>query len=222
MDLTRKIDVLDKGFVAITDVMGDDTLPARVARTSFNNVDRPRSVEADRKLVRYLLRHKHTTPLEFCQIRYYMKLPIFVARQIIRHRTASVNEISFRYVQASRDFYVPQESFMLTQSEINKQGSSEISVSDPAKCQEIITQISNQAFDAYERLVNEGLALERARIVLPVNTYTEWYWQIDLHNLLHFLRLRLDKHAQLEAREYAQAMLELIKPIFPTATENFQ
>lgn len=220
--LPTKLNVLDKGYVILTDVMGDDTLPARVARTSFNNANKPRSLEEDQRLMRYLIKHKHTTPLEFCQARYYMKLPIFLARQFIRHRTASVNEISFRYVKANREFYVPALDTYFTQSENNKQGSSDELVTNPGKCQRIIEQISNKAFDAYEQLLAEGLASEKARIVLPLNTYTEWYWQTDLHNLLHFMKLRMDNHAQLEAQDYARQMFSLIKPYFPTATEDLE
>jgi thymidylate synthase (FAD) len=210
-----EISCLDHGFVALVDVMGGDRTPAQTARTSYRN-QKERTAEEDAKLTDYLVRHRHTTPLEFCQVRFYMKMPIFVARQKVRHRTASINEISYRYVTAAREFYVPALDRMQRKSESNKQGSSHEIVEHPSRCAHIIEEASNAAFDTYETLLAHGLAPELARIVLPVNTYTEWYWQNDLHNTLHLLRLRLDAHAQYEIRVYAQAMLDLIRPVFPT------
>lgn len=209
------IDVLDHGYVALVDAMGTDRTPAQTARTSFRNVI-PKTAEEDAKLTNYLVKHKHTTPLEFCQVRYYVKLPIFVARQKIRHRTASVNEISYRYVKAAREFYVPAPERMQRQSTSNKQGSAVELVDDPEACATIMRYSNERAFDAYEALLEKGLAAELARAVLPVATYTEWYWQQDLHNLLHLLKLRLDPHAQYEIRVYAEAMLKLIEPLYPT------
>jgi thymidylate synthase (FAD) len=210
-----ELTVLDHGYVALTDVMGDDRTPAQTARTSFRN-RRERTPEEDAKLTDYLVKNRHTTPLEFCQLRFYMKMPIFVARQIVRHRTASINEISYRYVKAAREFYVPDDLRMQQAPTHNKQGSSSEIVDDPERCAAVIHSICTLAFDNYEWLLGAGLAPELARIVLPVGTYTEWYWQIDLHNFLHFLKLRLDPHAQYEVRVYALAMLQLVRPIFPT------
>ena len=211
----KEIKVLNHGFVALVDTMGDDRTPAQTARTSYRN--RTERTEAeDARLTNYLVRNRHTTPLEFVQLRFYMKMPIFVARQFIRHRTASVNEISYRYVQATREFYVPEIDRCQKQSETNKQGSAIEIVERPEMCAGIIRKQCNHAFDAYELLIQEGLSNELARTVLPVGTYTEWYWQNDLHNTLHLLGLRLDAHAQYEIRVYAEAMLALIEPHFPT------
>lgn len=210
-----EIAVLDHGYVALVDVMGNDRTPARTARTSYRNrIDR--TPEDDARLTRYLVRNRHTTPLEFCQILFYMKLPIFVARQIVRHRTASINEISLRYVKAAREFYVPAPERCQRQATDNKQGSSSQVVDHPSVVRFTIQRAGDVAFDAYERLLAAGLAAELARSVLPLGTYTEWYWRIDLHNLLHFLRLRLDPHAQWEVREYAGAALRLVRGRFPT------
>lgn len=208
--------VLDHGYVALTDVMGDDRTPARTARTSFRNASKERSDEQDAKLTSYLVKHDHNTPIEFCQVRLYMKLPIFVARQLVRHRTVSLNEVSYRYVTAAREFYVPAEDRMQRKAENNKQGSSIELVDNPGMCESIIERASNYAFDAYESLLEEGLAPELARAVLPVNTYTEWYWQQDLHNFLHMARLRTDPHAQWETQQYAFAALEMVEQVFPS------
>ena len=217
----REIHVLNHGFVALADVMGDDRTPAQTARTSYRN-RQERTAEEDAKLTNYLVKNRHTTPLEFVQVRFYMKMPIFVARQIIRHRTASVNEISYRYVKAEREFYIPSLDRMQKQSETNKQGSSIELVDDPDSCSMLIERAGNLAFDAYDSLCASGLAKELARIVLPGGTYTEWYWQNDLHNTLHFLKLRLDPHAQYEVLVYAEAMLELLEPIFPTIIASWR
>lgn len=211
----KEIKVLDHGFVALVDTMGDDRTPAQTARTSYRNRTQ-RTPEEDAKLTNYLVKNRHTTPLEFVQLRFYMKMPIFVARQFIRHRTASVNEISYRYVQATREFYVPELDRCQKQSTTNKQGSASEVVGDPQRCRWLVETAGNVAFDAYEDLLQEGLSNELARTVLPVGTYTEWYWQNDLHNTLHLLNLRLDPHAQYEIRVYAEAMLDLIEPIYPT------
>src|SRR5690348_10177521 len=166
------IKCLDHGFVALVDTMGDDRTPARTARTSFLN-KAERTEEEDAKLTRYLVRNKHTTPIEFCQAKFYMKMPIFVARQLVRHRTASINEVSYRYVTAAREFYVPEMARMQKKAENNKQGSSSEMVDDPAKCWFLFQESGNKAFDVYEQLLAEGLAPELARSVLPCGTYTE-------------------------------------------------
>lgn len=215
MDLSTEIPVLNHGYVALTDVMGGDRTPAQTARTSFRNrVER--TEEEDAKLTDYLVRNWHTTPFEFCQVRFYMKMPIFVARQLVRHRMASINEISLRYVQATEEFYIPEVERCQRQSESNKQGSSSEIVDDPDYVRGVIEHAGREAFSAYEKLLGAGLSKELARSVLPLGTYTEWYWQTDLHNFLHMLRLRLDPHAQYEIRVYAQAMLDLARPHFPT------
>jgi thymidylate synthase (FAD) len=210
-----EVKLLDHGFVALVDTMGTDRTPAQTARTSFRN-RKERTPEEDAKLTSYLVRNRHTTPLEFCQLLFYMKMPIFVARQLVRHRTASINEVSYRYVQAAREFYVPAHERMQKKSESNKQGSSFEIVDRPDLCAQIVTNSGNRCFDDYEQLLEYGLAPELARSVLPVGTYTEWYWQSDLHNVLHMLRLRLDPHAQYEIRVYAQAMLDLVRPLYPS------
>jgi len=210
-----EIQVLNHGYIALTDVMGHDRTPAQTARTSFRNKTE-RTEEEDAKLTDYLVRNRHTTPLEFCQVRFYMKMPIFVARQLVRHRTASINEVSYRYVKAAREFYVPTPERCQRRTETNKQGSSSEIVDDPTMVRELIEMAGNYAFDNYDRLLQIGLAPELARTVLPCGTYTEWYWQADLHNFLGMLRLRLDPHAQYEIRVYAEAALQLVQPVFPT------
>jgi len=217
-----QVTVLDHGFVALDEVMGDDRTPARCARTSFGNGGAARSPEQDARLTDYLIRNHHNTPLEFVQLRWYMKLPIFVARQLIRHRTASVNEISYRYVKANREFYVPALDRMNRKSESNKQGSSVELVGNPEICHDHMSRAGECAFDTYEILLHEGLAPELARTVLPVSTYTEWYWQNDMHNTLHMLGLRLDSHAQYEIRVYAEAMLAIMRERFPTIITSWE
>lgn len=216
-----EIKCLDHGFVALTDVMGNDRTAAQTARTSFRN-RKERSVEEDAKLTDYLVRNHHTTPLEFCQLLFYMKMPIFVARQLVRHRTQSINEISYRYVSAARVFYVPEYSRMQKKAENNKQGSSEEIVDDPALCADLMRTAGNGAFDVYNALLNRGLAPELARTVLPLSTYTEWYTRMDLHNLLHLVGLRTDPHAQYETRVYAEAMLSLARVHFPTIISSWE
>lgn len=213
--MNNEISVLDHGYVALVDVMGHDRTPAQTARTSFRN-HKERTEDEDAKLTGYLIRNKHNTPLEFCQVRFYMKMPIFVARQLVRHRTSSINEVSYRYVQAAREFYVPALERMQRKAENNKQGSSSEIVDDPAACAAMMRGACGHAFDTYEGLLHRGLAPELARSVLPCGTYTEWYWQCDLHNTLHMLGLRLDPHAQYEIRVYAEAILALLRPVFPT------
>lgn len=218
----NEIRVLNHGFIALVATMGDDRTPARCARTSYRNAMAERSEEEDARLTKYLVSHRHTTPLEFCQALFYMKLPIFVARQWIRYRTASVNELSYRYVRALREFYLPDHERLNRQSTTNKQGSSSDIVGNPGRVRELIEDSCNASFDAYEKLLGEGLAAELSRTVLPLGTYTEWYWQCDLHNILGLLRQRLDLHAQYEIRVYAQAMLDLLRPIYPTIIEAWE
>ncbi len=212
------IRVLDHGYVALTDVMGDDRTPARTARTSFANAAADRSEEQDARLTRYLVLHRHTTPLEFIQLRFYIRAPMFVVQQLLRHRTASVNQISHRYVEpdgGEPQFYLPAHARMNRQSTDNKQGSSEALVNHPTRLQADMLASYQRAATTYSQLVKQDLAKELARIVLPAALYTELYWQIDLHNLLHFLALRTDQHAQWEIREYALQMASLVADRFP-------
>jgi thymidylate synthase (FAD) len=202
--------------------MGGDRTPAQCARTSFRNASLERTAEQDAKLTDYLVRNKHTTPIEFCQARFYMKMPIFVARQFVRHRTASINEVSYRYVQAAREYYIPAPDRMQRKSESNKQGSSSEVIDEVAFARAMIQGAGEACFDTYEQLLAMGLAPELARTVLPCGTYTEWYWQNDLHNTLHMLKLRLDPHAQYETRVYAEAALALLRPVFPTIIESWE
>lgn len=218
---SAEIRVLDHGYVALVETMGDDRTPARTARTSFRN-RKERTVEEDARLTDYLVRHRHTTPLEFCQLLFYVKLPIFVARQFVRHRMQSINEVSYRYVQAAREFYVPEGDRMQRKSETNKQGSSSEIVDDPLGCMRMMVEAGHTAFDTYEALLAKGLAPELARSVLPVSTYTEWYCRWDLHNFLHMVGLRTDPHAQYEIRVYAQAMLDLAREHFPTVIASWE
>ena len=219
--------VLDHGFVRVIDYMGDAPAIVQAARVSYGKGTKTPS--EDRGLLRYLIRHRHTSPLEMCEIKLHVKLPIFVARQWIRHRTASVNEYSARYSILSREFYVPEAADIAKQSKTNKQGR-EGGTDDmrPEEDREIIRVASDRAFDDYEILIAEdepgdhGLARELARIVTPMNTYTEWYWKVDLHNLLHFLTLRADPHAQKEIRAYAETILDLVKGWVPAVGEAFE
>lgn len=203
------------GYVALTAVMGDDRTPARTARTSFRNADKERSEEQDAKLTKYLIEHGHWTPVEFVQLRYYVKQPISVARQAVRSRTQSINEVSYRYVTAQREFYVPQKERMRGKSANNKQGSSDQVIAKPEEARILMTRACNFAFDAYEELLAHGLAPETARGVLPVNTYTEWYTQMSMRNFLHFAGMRCDPHAQWEIRQYSNAMLEMAEEVYP-------
>ncbi len=216
-----EIQCLDHGYVILTDVMGDDRTPANTARTSFRN-KKPRTEDEDIKLTKYLIKNKHNTPLEFVQLRFYMKLPIFVARQFVRHRMQSINEVSYRYVTAAREFYIPELVRMQKKAENNKQGSSEELVRNPTWCETLIKCAGDASFEAYENLLAAGLAPELARIVLPCGTYTEWYCQYDMHNFLHMIKLRTDPHAQYEIRVYADAMLKLAKEEFPTLIASWR
>ena len=207
--------LLNHGYVALDDVMGDDRTAARTARTSFRT-RHTKTVEEDARLTDYLVCHGHTTPLEFCQLRYYLKMPIFVARQLVRHRTASINEISLRYVTAVREFYVPELDRMEKRAGGKKQGSGGGLVDAPDTMRLLIEQAGNAAFDVYDQLISGGLAPEIARTVLPLGTYTEWYWQIDLHNFLGTMGKRIAPDAQYEIRVFAQAMLDLAEDKFPT------
>lgn len=209
--------VLDCGFVELVDYMGDDCRVVQTARVSTGNG--LRSPAEDLKLLRYLVFHRHTSPFESVKFTFLVKLPIFVARQIIRHRTANVNEISGRYVAfENAEFFTPE--CMRSQGRTNRQGSGG-DIDDPDLVDEV-AQAAQHSFEAYERLLERGVSREMARIVLPLSLYTQWFWTMDLHNLLHFLELRLDAHAQLETRQYAEAILSLITPIVPWSVEAFK
>lgn len=217
------INVLDWGFVALTDSMGDDRVPAQVARTSFGNADAERTEEEDHKLGRYLMKHRHTTPFEFCQVRFYIRAPLFVVQQLLRHRTASVNQESLRYVTPTDPkFYIPERSRMVGRPANVKQGSSEEEIKSPDWARVVMDRAFNSAVQDYRTLIKMGLAPEIARAVMPTSLYTDLYYQIDLHNFLHFAGLRTDPHAQWETRQYAEAMLELTREHFPATVAAWE
>jgi thymidylate synthase (FAD) len=225
--LFEAIPVLDHGFVRVVDYMGDDAAIVQAARVSYGRGTK--AARDDRGLIRYLLRHAHTTPFEMCEIKLHVKLPIFVARQWIRHRTANVNEYSARYSILDREFYVPAAEQVAAQSTSNRQGRGEsFSPEEAEAAREALDDAASHGFAVYEALLNEeedggpGLARELARIALPLSAYTQWYWKVDLHNLLHFLALRADAHAQYEIRVYADAIGELVKAWTPLAWEAFE
>ncbi|MGL5028732.1 FAD-dependent thymidylate synthase [Wolbachia endosymbiont of Phyllotreta cruciferae] len=212
--------VLDHGFIRVVDYMGSDSAIVQAARVSYGKGTKQTS--QDEALIKYLMRHHHTTPFEMCEIKFHVKLPIFVARQWIRHRTANVNEYSARYSILDNEFYTPKPEQVAKQSDNNKQGSGE--AFDPDTSKEIIdslTNDSNLVYSHYEKFIEQGLAREIARTNLMLNYYTQFYWKIDLHNLLHFLKLRADKHAQYEIRVYAEVMLDIIKKWVPLAYNAF-
>lgn len=212
--------VLDHGFIRVMDYMGSDSAIVQAARVSYGKGTK--QISQDEALIKYLIRHHHTTPFEMCEIKFHVKLPIFVARQWIRHRTANVNEYSARYSILDNEFYIPKPEQVAKQSDNNKQGSGEAFDSHTSK--EIIdslTNDSNLVYSHYERFIQQGLAREIARTNLMLNYYTQFYWKIDLHNLLHFLKLRADKHAQYEIRVYAEVMLDIIKKWVPMAYSAF-
>jgi thymidylate synthase (FAD) len=230
--LYEPLPVLDRGFVRVIDYMGDDGAIVQAARVSYGRGTR--RVSEDRGLVNYLMRHRHTTPFEMCEIKYHVKLPIFVARQWIRHRTASVNEYSARYSILDNEFYLPESEHLAAQTTTNGQGRGE--VLEPAAAQQVLDLLrddAERAYRGYAELLNEdpagapieqgrpGLARELARINLSLNFYTQWYWKINLHNLLHFLALRADPHAQYEIRAYAEVMLETLARWVPMAHAAF-
>ena len=221
--LYEPIEVLDHGFVRVIDYMGNDSAIVQAARVSYGTGTR--SVRDDAALIAYLMRHRHTTPFEMCEIKYHVKLPVFVARQWIRHRTASVNEVSARYSILDREFHIPAPGNLARQSTQNRQGRSDILEGEEAlRVLEILKDDASRAYGHYTELLDgegPGLARELARINLPLGIYTQWYWKTDLHNLLRFLDLRADPHAQHEIRVYAEAMLETVKAWVPLAYEAF-
>ena len=231
--LFEAIPVLDHGFVRVVDYMGDDSAIVQAARVSYGRGTR--AANEDRGLIRYLMRHRHSTPFEMCEIKYHVKLPIFVARQWIRHRTANVNEYSARYSILDREFYIPRPEHLAAQSSSNRQGRGEVlNGEEAARVLGLLRGDAAQAYDHYAEMLNEdeagepvdpsrqGLARELARMNLTLNTYTQWYWKADLQNLLHFLALRADSHAQYEIQAYAEAMLRTVAAWVPMAFEAFR
>ena len=231
--LYRALPVLDHGFVRVIDYMGDDGAVVQAARVSYGRGTR--RVSEDAGLIRYLMRHRHSTPFEMCEIKYHVKLPIFVARQWIRHRMANVNEYSARYSILDREFYLPAPEHLAAQSSDNRQGRGAVLEGEEAAAVlDMLRQDATLTYDHYADMLNEradgtqvdptrqGLARELARMNLTLNTYTQWYWKSDLHNLLGFLSLRADSHAQFEIRAYADAMLDTVRAWVPATFEAFQ
>ncbi len=230
--LGKRHDVLDHGFIRLIDYMGDDSAIVQAARVSYGRGTR--QSREDEGLIRYLMRHHHTTPFEMCEIKLHVKLPIFVARQWIRHRTANVNEYSARYSVLDREFYVPAPEQMAAQSTTNRQGRGEVLESRLSEMmREAIREDSERSFEIYHWLLNSNedgeqidkdrpaLSRELSRVGLGLNTYTQWYWKVDLHNLLHFLRLRADPHAQYEIRAYADILLDIVSRWVPATYQAF-
>ncbi len=218
-------EVLDHGFIRVIDYMGDDAAICQAARVSYGKGTK--SVQNDEGLIRYLMRHWHSTPFEMCEVKLHVKLPVFVARQWIRHRTANVNEYSARYSILDREFYIPQPDALAAQSTSNNQGRGDVLDGKEAeRVLEILKSDAGRAYDHYEEMLGQdgqkGLARELARMNLPANIYTQWYWKVDLHNLFHFLRLRADAHAQMEIRVYADAICEVVRDWVPAAYTAFE
>jgi thymidylate synthase (FAD) len=231
--LEAAVPLLDHGFLRVIDYMGDDHAIVQAARVSYGRGTR--KVSEDAGLIRYLMRHRHSTPFEMCEIKFHVKLPIFVARQWIRHRMASVNEYSARYSVMDREFYIPDPAQLAAQSAVNRQGRDAVLEGDEAA--EVLALLRSDAercHDHYAWMLNEagegtepdparhGLARELARMNLTLNTYTQWYWKADLHNLFNFVSLRADPHAQYEIRVYADAMLEIMEAWVPIACQAFR
>ena len=217
--------VLDHGFVRVVDYMGDDAAICQAARVSYGKGTR--SVQNDEGLIRYLMRHWHSTPFEMCELKLHVKLPVFVARQWIRHRTANVNEYSARYSILDREFYIPAPEHVNAQSEVNNQGRGAVlQGQEAARVLDILKTDAGRCYDNYEAMISQegqaGLARELARMNLPANIYTQWYWKVDLHNLFHFLRLRADAHAQYEIRVYADAICAIAADWVPFAYKAFE
>jgi thymidylate synthase (FAD) len=225
--------ILDHGFVRVIDYMGDDEAVVQAARVSYGRGTR--QVSQDAGLINYLMRHRHSTPFEMCEIKYHIKLPIFVARQWIRHRTANVNEYSARYSILDKEFYIPAPEQLSAQATNNRQGRGDVlQGEEAARVMQLLREDSERAYDHYAEMLNEdeqgepldpersGLARELARMNLSLNFYTQWYWKTDLHNLMHFLSLRADSHAQYEIRVYADAMMESMKAWVPLCAAAFE
>ena len=231
--LYQPLPVLDRGFVRVIDYMGDDGAIVQAARVSYGRGTR--KVSDDRGLINYLMRMRHTSPFEMCELKLHVKLPIFVARQWIRHRTANVNEYSARYSVLADEFYVPAPEQVASQAASNRQGRDRtLGPAQAAAVQDTVRVNAERAYADYLALLNQdeagealeperaGLARELARVVLPLNTYTEWYWKTDLHNLLHFIALRADPHAQYEIRAYAEVLLDVVRRWTPLTCAAFE
>ena len=219
--LDKEYPVLDKGFVRLVDYFGGDQRIVQSARVSYG--EGTKTVSQDGALIDYLLRHQHTSPFEQVVMTFHVKMPIFVARQWVRHRTGRMNEVSGRYSIMKDEFYVPAEDKVSPQSTDNKQGRA-TEAFDKETADKIINQLEEgqkAAYESYNELIESGLAREIARINLPLSLYTEFYWEMDLHNLFHFLKLRLDSHAQYEIRVYAEVILEMCRKVAPMATQSF-
>lgn len=219
--LGRPVRVLDQGFVRLVDYMGNDAAIVQAARVSYGAGTRKATEDA--ALIRYLLRHRHTSPFEMVEVKLHVKAPIFVARQWLRHRTASVNELSARYSILPDDLYLPDDTEISFQSADNKQGRSarEVDSATRERVRELLLAGQQSAYASYQELLDAGIARELARIALPVSVYTEWYWKLNLHNLFHFLELRLDAHAQYEIRRYASAIALIVERVAPIAYAAF-
>jgi len=230
--LYEAIPILDHGFIRVVDYMGDDTSIVQAARVSYGKGTK--KISTDSGLIKYLMRHWHSTPFEMCEIKYHVKLPIFIARQWIRHRTANVNEYSARYSILDKEFYLPSKENLAAQSKSNRQGRGEVLQGEKAKkVLDLLKGDAEQTYSNYEKMLNErydgsaidnnstGLARELARMNLTLNTYTQWYWKTDLLNLMNFLRLRADVHAQYEIRAYADVMLDTLKKWVPITYDAF-
>jgi thymidylate synthase (FAD) len=220
--LDKEIKVLNHGFVRLIDYMGNDKRIAQAARVSYG--EGTKTISDDKILIDYLLRHQHTSPFEHVVLELHCKMPIFVARQWIRHRMARINEISGRYSIMTDEFYLPPEEEIKGQSVDKKQSRSlhELPADKRKKVLEILKRDQGSAYASYKEMIDDGIARELARINLPLSLYTQWYWQMDLHNLIHFLELRMDSHAQWEIRQYANAIAGIVKTICPIAYEAFE
>jgi thymidylate synthase (FAD) len=230
--LYKVFPALDHGFIRVVDYMGDDQAVVQAARVSYGKGTT--RVSEDRGLIRYLMRHRHSTPFEMCEIKLHVKLPMFIARQWIRHRTASINEYSARYSVLDKEFYIPDAKDLAVQSVSNRQGRGAVlSETDSNEALKMLKRDAEKCFDTYEYLLNEksngdiidknrdGLARELARINLTLNTYTQWYWKTNLHNLMNFIYLRADSHAQYEIRVYADIIYDIMKAWVPITAEAF-
>ena len=230
--LYKSFKVLDHGFIRVIDYMGDDSSIVQAARVSYGKGTK--KLNQDKSLINYLISHRHSTPFEMNEIKFHIKLPIFVARQWIRHRTANVNEYSARYSILDREFYIPKNRDLKPQSKTNNQGrSGKLELDDVKFYSKLLKENSIKSFENYSLLLNEddegkildekrnGLARELSRMTLPLNAYTQWYWKIDLHNLMHFLALRFDPHAQYEIRVYAEIMMSIFKKWVPLTYDAF-
>ena len=230
--LYQAVPVLDHGFIRVIDYMGDDAAIVQAARVSYGKGTK--LAQNDAGLINYLMRHRHTTPFEMCEIKYHVKLPIFIARQWIRHRTANVNEYSARYSILDKEYYIPAPDQLAAQSQVNKQGRDQVlEGAEAARVFDLLKADAETCYRNYADMLNEdeagnivdesrqGLARELARMNLTLNTYTQWYWKVDLHNLMHFLSLRADTHAQYEIRVYAEVMLDMLKRWLPLTYDAF-